>query len=45
VADRRFEVIATHQPDDIWLFLILQHLLAIFFSDAAGHCHLFAHGI
>jgi hypothetical protein len=45
VADIRFEVIGTHQLDAIWVFLVLQHLLAIFFGDAAGNCHLFAHGI
>jgi hypothetical protein len=44
-ADMRFEVIGTHQLDAIWVFLVLQHLLAIFFGDTAGNCHLFAHGI
>jgi hypothetical protein len=45
VADIGFAVIGTHQLDTIWVFLVLQHLLAIFFGDAAGNCHLFAHGI
>jgi hypothetical protein len=45
VADIRFEVIGTHQLDAIWVFLVLQHLLAIFFGDAAGNYHLFAHGL
>jgi len=47
VAEIRFEVVGTHQLDAIWVFLVLQHLivLAIFFADAAGNCHLFAHGI
>lgn len=45
VADMQFEVIGTHQLDAIWVFLVLQHLFAIFFGDAAGNCHLFAHGI
>jgi hypothetical protein len=45
VADMRFEVIGTHQLDAIWVFLVLQRLLAIFFGDAAGNRHLFAHGI
>jgi hypothetical protein len=45
VADMRFEVIRTHQLDAIWVFLVLQRLLAIFFGDAAGNRHLFAQGI
>ena len=45
MADMRFEVIGTHQLDGIWVFLVLQHLLAIFFGDAAVNRHLFAHGI
>jgi hypothetical protein len=45
VADMWFEVIRTHQLDAIWVFLVLQRLLAIFFGDAAGNRQLFAHGI